>query len=93
MFRQLLSRYKHSTAQFFCNCFRDFFNIRLHWLLGVCQSPDNLALAITRHGAIAQEGRQNLLMSQVLAPRLEFFGGLADLLAEPDQRLSDSCAG
>jgi hypothetical protein len=47
-------------------------------------------LALARNLAIAQKGRQNFLMSQVLAPRLELFRRLADLLADLDKGNSEA---
>ena len=51
---------------------------------------DDLALAMTLYLAIAQKGRQDFLMAQVLAPRLELFRGLADFLAQLDQSISET---
>jgi hypothetical protein len=47
-------------------------------------------LALARNLAIAQKSRQNFLMPKVLAPRLEIFQCLADLLAELDQGISET---
>jgi hypothetical protein len=40
--------------------------------------------------ALAKKGRQDLLMSEVLAPRPEFFDGFAYFLSESDERISEA---
>jgi hypothetical protein len=50
----------------------------------------DFALPLVSDLAIAQEGGQDLLMPQVLAPRLELFRSLADLLAELDKGVSET---
>jgi hypothetical protein len=47
--------------------------------------PECFALTVTGDLAVAKKCRQDLFMAQVLAPRLELFGRLADILAELDQ--------
>ena len=72
-------------TQSFEHCLSDFVGIRLHGLLRCCQAPYNFPLALARNFAIAYKGRQDFLMSQILAPRLELFRGLANILAELDK--------
>lgn len=55
-----------------------------------CQPPNDLPLTATRYLAIAQKGRQHLLVSKVLVPRLQLLGGLANRLTEPDERVSEA---
>jgi hypothetical protein len=45
---------------------------------------------MTRNFAIAKKGRQDFLMSEVLAPGLELLGGFAYILAEPDKCISEA---
>src|SRR5258706_14119101 len=46
------------------------------------EPPDQVGLPRTGHLTIAREGGQDRLVSEVLAPGLEFFGGLAQAFAE-----------
>ena len=59
-------------------------------LLWCRQTAYDFPLALARNLAIAQKGRQDFLMPQVLAPRLELFRGLADILAELDKGISEA---
>jgi hypothetical protein len=67
-----------------------FADIRLDRGLRRPQRLDDLPLARALHLPIAQKGRQDLVMPQVLAPRLELLGGLADRLAEPHQGVPEA---
>jgi hypothetical protein len=60
----------------------------LWWCRG--QAAYDFPLALALNFAIAQESRQNFLMSEVLAPRLELFGGLTDILAQLDKGISEA---
>lgn len=67
------------------NCICNLIGIRLPGLLRHRQTPYNFSLPLALNSPIAEKGRQNFLMPQVLAPRLELLRGLADILAKPDK--------
>jgi hypothetical protein len=69
---------------------RKFVEIRLPSLLRCRQIPNDLSLTLTGDFAIAEERRQDLLMPEVLAPRLVFFSSFADLLAESGECVSEA---
>ena len=84
-----LNRCVHAkVAQFLEHCLRNFVDIRLHGRLRCCQTSYDFPLTLTRNFAITGKGRQNSFMPEVLAPRLELFGGLADILAELNKGIS-----
>ena len=80
------TRLTQSFEQYIC----DFVSISLHALLRDCQVAYDFSLPMTLNRAITQKGSQDLLMSQVLAPRLELFWSLADLLPQMDQGVSET---
>ena len=51
----------------------------------------DFALKVTGDLAVAKKSRQDLFMAKILAPCLELFGRLADILAELDQRILYLC--
>jgi hypothetical protein len=72
-------------TQSFEHCVGDFVGIRWHGFLRRRQIADDFPLTLTRNLAIAYKGGQDFLMPQILAPRLELFRGLANILAELDK--------
>jgi hypothetical protein len=59
-------------------------------VLGQGQRSQNLSLAIPCNHSIAGECRQNLFMAEVLAPGLERFRRLAQILPKPDKRVPEA---
>src|ERR1019366_8775682 len=76
------------TTQLLGKRLRKFTYIRLPILLRCCQGSYDFPLAVTRNFAVAGKSRQDLFMPEVLAPRLELFRGLTDILAELDKCIS-----
>ena len=54
------------------------------------QLVQNIGLPFPRHRAVAYESRQDLLVTEVLAPGLELLGRLAKLLSQCRQRLAEA---
>ena len=77
-------------TQSFKHCLGDLVGIRLRRLLWCCQAGYNFTLTLARNFAIAQKGRQNFFMPEVLAPGLELIGGLTDILPELDKGISET---
>ena len=85
------NRHVHTRiTQFPEHRLRNFVGIRLPGLLRCCQVPYDFPLTLTRNFAIVKKGRQNLFMSEILAPRLELFWRLTDILAELDKCISEA---
>jgi len=76
--------------QYFVQRFGDFVGPRRQSFLRRRQIANDFPLTLAGNLATTQKGRQNFLMSQVLAPRLELFRRLADLLAELDKGISEA---
>lgn len=55
------------------------------------QLPDNLSLPVSRNLAEAHEGREHLIVPEVLTPCVELFQRLAYLLPQQRQRLPQLC--
>ena len=70
--------------------FRNFVDIRLYSRLRCCERSYNFPLALACDLAIISEGRQWIIMSDVLAPCFELFWGLADLLTKLDESISEA---
>jgi len=89
--RQFDSRVHTRLAQSFEQCICDFVGI---WLRGLLWSHGQAAydfpLTLAHNFAIAQKSRQNFLMSKVLAPSFELFGGFTDTLAQLDKGISEA---
>jgi hypothetical protein len=59
----------------------------------ICQAPHDIGLPPVGNLAVAAEGRQHLLMSKILAPRLELLSGATKSLAQQRPGFSERCAG
>lgn len=57
------------------------------------QATNNRRLPNCRHGAIASERRQDLIVAKVLAPRLELLRRAAALFGESDERVTQPMRG
>src|SRR5450755_1231928 len=77
-------------TQFLAQCLRKRADVRLSGLLGCCQASYDFALSMRCNLAVAGKGRQNLLVPEVLAPRLEVFGRFADIFAQAGKRISEA---
>jgi len=64
------------------------FEIRSRGRLWFSQIPHDLSLTLIRNFSVVKEGRQSLLVPEVLTPCLELFRGLANLLTKLDKRVS-----
>src|SRR4030042_3288178 len=71
-------------TQLFVHRLGDFVSIRWHGPLRRRQIAYDFPLALARNLAIAQKSSQNFLMSKVLPPCLELFGGFTEILAQSD---------
>ncbi len=70
--------------------FRNFIGTRLRgWLRGR-EASQEIPLALAGHFAVAKKGRQDLFMTEVLAPGLELFGGFTDILAKSNKGISEA---
>jgi len=77
---EFLSNMHSGLGQPFENRICYSIGIGFHWFLWVCQVADDFPLPRAGDFPITQEGCQNLLMAQVLAPYLKLLRGLTDLL-------------
>src|SRR5262249_7240167 len=59
-------------------------------LLRAAHATDNFGLSPGRQIAVASEGCKHAAMAEILAPSLELFRGLAQALAEHDERVPQS---